>query len=79
MRRIFWGLVGIGLGAAVGLQAARWANRTKQRYSPPNLAREAGGKLADLKGRLQDALSVGAEEMAVREAELRAEIGLPPR
>jgi hypothetical protein len=77
MRRVFWGLVGIGLGAVVGAQVVRWANKTKQRYSPPNIAREATGKLAELKDRLAEAVAAGAEEMAQREVELRVELGLP--
>ena len=43
MRRVFWGLVGIGLGAVVGAQVVRWANRTKAKYAPPNLARVQKG------------------------------------
>lgn len=78
MRRLFWGLVGVGLGVVVGAQVVRWAGRTKQRYSPPNLAREAGGKLERLGARLRDAVEAGLEEMTVREAEIRAELNLPP-
>lgn len=79
MRRVFWGLVGVGLGVVVGAQVVRWANKTKARYSPPNVAREAGGKLASLVERARDAVAAGAEEMAAREAELRHELGLPLR
>jgi hypothetical protein len=77
MKRLFWGLVGIGLGAVVGAQVVRWANRTKQRYSPPNLAREAAGGLQSLTERLKGAVADGREEMIVREAEIRADLGLP--
>lgn len=79
MRRIFWGLVGVGLGAVVGAQVVRWANKTKQRYAPPNLAREAGRKAVSFKDRLAGAIAAGSEEMVQREAEIRAELGLPPR
>lgn len=78
MRRVFWGLVGIGLGAVVGGQVVRWANKTKQRYSPPNLAREAAGRFAGLGDRLREAIAAGAQEMTVREAEIRTELNLPP-
>ena len=77
MRRIFWVTVGLGAGAVIGLAVARWAGQTKAKYAPPNLARGAGGKLDQLRARLQDALAEGAEEMALREAELRQELGLP--
>lgn len=77
MRRLFWALLGVGLGAVVGIRVTRWANQTKQRYSPPALARGAGGKLAGLKERLADAVREGLEEMTAREAEIRDDLGLP--
>ena len=77
MRRVFWGLVGIGIGAAVGIAVVRWAGRTKERYSPPNLAREAGSYAAGVGERLRRAVEAGREEMMVKEAEIREELGLP--
>lgn len=76
MRRVFWGLVGIGIGAAVGIAVVRWAGKTKERYSPPNLARGAGAAAAGLGERLRAAVEVGRQEMIVREAEIREELGL---
>jgi len=76
---VFWGLVGIGLGAVVGAQVVRWANRTKAKYAPPNLAREAGGKIAGFADRLRETVQLGLEEMDQAEAEIRAELGLPPQ
>ena len=78
MRRVFWGLVGIGIGVTVGVAVVRWANRTKDRYSPPNLAREAGSYASNLGQRLRSAVAAGREEMVAREAELRQELGLEP-
>jgi len=78
VRRLFWGVVGIGLGAAVGISSVRWVGKTKQKYSPPNMARTASGKLAGLGERLKGAIAEGAQEMVAREAELRAELNLPP-
>ena len=77
MRRIFWGLVGIGIGVTVGVAAVRWAAKTKERYSPPNLAREAGSWASSLGDRLAAAVEAGRQEMMVREAEIREELGLP--
>jgi hypothetical protein len=77
VRRVFWGLVGVGIGAAVGIAVVRWAGKTKERYSPPNLAREAGAAAAGLGQRLRAAVDAGRAEMIVREAEIREELGLP--
>lgn len=79
MRRLFWAFVGIGIGAVVGVSVVRWANRTKQRLSPPNLAREAGAVAGGLVERLREAIELGREEMEIREAEIREELGLPQR
>ena len=79
MKRLFWALVGLGLGAVVGIQVVRWAERTKKKYSPPNLAREGARSVRSFGERLRDAIEAGAEEMVVREAEIREELGLPPQ
>jgi hypothetical protein len=76
VRRIFYGFVGIGIGAAVGIAVVRWAGKTKERYSPPNLAREAGAAAAGVGQRLRAAIEAGRHEMIVREAEIREELGL---
>lgn len=76
MRRLFWALLGLGLGAAVGVAVARWAGRAKQRYSPANLARGAGAGAEAWADRVRDAIEEGRREMELREAELRAELGL---
>lgn len=78
MRRAFWALVGVGLGAVVGVQSVRWVNKQKKRYSPPNLAREAGAKAGDLRERFAGAVEEGLKAMVEREAEIREELGLPP-
>lgn len=76
MRRLFWTTLGIGLGAVVGITAVRWAGRTKQRLSPPNLAREASSAGSAFAERFRDAVEEGRIAMEEREAELRAELGL---
>lgn len=77
MRRIFYGLVGIGIGAVVGVAVVRWASKTKDRMSPPNIARQAGSVASDIGERLRRAVEAGRQEMIVREAEIREELGLP--
>lgn len=76
MKRVFWAMVGVGIGAAVGIAAVRWAGRTKDKLSPPNLARSAGERGTALADRVRDAIDAGREAMAEREAELRAELKL---
>lgn len=79
MRRIFWAMLGIGLGAVVGAMIVRWANRTKAKYAPPNIAREAGGRLAAFADRIRETVELGLQEMDQAEAEIRADLGLPPQ
>ena len=77
MKRVFWGLVGLGAGVVVGVAVVRWANKAKERYAPPALAREAGAAAASFFDRLRDAFDAGRDEMARAEDEIRAELGLP--
>jgi hypothetical protein len=77
MRRIFWGLVGLGMGAAIGVGAMRWASRTADRLAPRSLAAELVHSAADWRERLTAALSAGQAAMAEREAELRAQLAEP--
>jgi hypothetical protein len=77
MRRLFWGLVGLGMGAAIGVGAMRWASRTAERLAPRSLAEELLHAAADWRVRLADALEEGQAAMAEREAELRARLAEP--
>lgn len=76
IRRLFWALLGLAFGAVLGAAAVRWAQRTKERLSPPNLAREAGSKMEDAAKRFREAVEEGRHEMELREAELRVRLGL---
>ena len=66
MRRVFWTLFGIGMGAAVGVGVMRWTRRTAERLTPGSMGE-----------RLGDALDEGRAAMAEREAELRAQLVEP--
>jgi len=76
VRRLFWTLVGVGLGAVVGIAIVRSVQRTKERYSPSGIAGRAGEAGEELRARLAEAIQVGRRAMAEKEAELRAELGL---
>ena len=77
MKRLFWGLVGLGMGAVIGVGVMRWASRTADRLAPQSLASELARTAADWRERLGAALSAGQAAMAEREAELRAQLAEP--
>jgi hypothetical protein len=77
MRRVFWGLVGIGMGAAIGVGVMRWAQRAADRLAPQSLASELLQAAAGWRERLAVALEQGQAAMAEREAELRAQLAEP--
>ena len=77
MKRVFWGLVGLGMGAAIGVGVMRWASRTADRLAPRSLAEELVQAAGDGRERLARGLSEGQAAMAEREAELRARLAEP--
>ena len=77
MKRLFWGLVGLGMGAVLGMGVMRWASRTADRLAPQSLASELLEAAAGWRERLAGALSAGHAAMAEREAELRARLAEP--
>jgi hypothetical protein len=76
VRRLFWVVVGVGLGAVVGVAIIRSAQRTKERYSPSGIANRAGEAGNEFAARLSEAIEEGRKAMAEKEAELRADLGL---
>jgi hypothetical protein len=77
MRRVFWMLFGIGMGAAVGVGLMRWTRRTAEQLTPASVGQRAFDLAQDWRERLGDAIDVGREAMAEREAELRAQLVEP--
>jgi hypothetical protein len=77
VKRVFWGLVGLGMGATIGVGVMRWAQRAADRLAPQSLAEELVQTAADWRERLAAALSEGQAAMAEREAELRAQLAEP--
>ena len=77
MKRVFWGRVGLGMGAVLGVSVMRWASRTADRLAPQSLASELFQTAADWRARLSGALEQGQAAMAEREAELRAQHAEP--
>jgi hypothetical protein len=77
MKRIFWTLFGLGMGAAIGIGVMRWASRTAERLTPKSLGQRGLEAAAQWRERLADALEEGRAAMAEREAELRAQLVEP--
>jgi hypothetical protein len=77
MKRAFWTVFGIGLGAAVGIGVMRWTRRTAERLTPGSVSERALDFARDWRERLGDALQEGRAAMAEREAELRAQLVEP--
>jgi hypothetical protein len=77
MRRVFWMLFGIGMGAAVGVGVMRWTRRTAEQLMPASVSQRAFEFARDWRERLADALEEGRAAMAEREAELRAQLVEP--
>ena len=70
MRRIFWLSLGLGAGATASVMASRWMKRQTQKMAPANLARQAGGKAAQIGSLLAQAAREFREGAAEKEAEL---------
>ncbi len=77
MRRAFWALLGIGMGAAIGIGVLRWASRTAERLTPQSAGRRALHFVQEWRERLGEAVEEGRAAMAEREAELRAQLVEP--
>jgi hypothetical protein len=72
VKRVFWGMLGVGFGAVVGASAVRWASRTAERLTPTSLGQRSLDAAGEWRRRLAAAVDEGREAMAAREAELRA-------
>lgn len=73
LSRMFFAIVGLGAGVAVGVWTIRKIERASQQLAPDALASRAGERASGLGIRLSEALEVGRLAAAEREAELRAE------
>ena len=82
MRRVAAGIFvlgfGIAAGVVVGAIVMRRVDKAAKALAPENLARKAGRGVVTARFRLTDAWEETKRAAAEREAELRAEHGLPP-
>ena len=68
-KRLFFAMLGLGGGLALGVLAMRKLDRTQKALAPSALADSLGA-------RVSAALDAGRAAMAAKEAELRAEHGI---
>ncbi len=74
LRRLFWLLLGIGVGLGSSFWVARRVKQTAARWSPPRLTNDATTAVRKLGRDLRLAIQEGREAMLKREAELRADL-----
>lgn len=76
-KRIFLLFFGLGLGLLVGAFVVKRLDEASRAVAPTNVARNAGRAAGGIMTRLQDAAAETRAVAAQREAELRAEYGVP--
>ena len=79
VKRGFWVALGLGAGATGAVLASRWTKKQAQRVAPTTLVREAKGGVLDFSKLVSESIQEGKQAMAEREAQLRDELGDPPR
>ena len=70
--RMFFAVVGLGAGVAVGMWAIRKIERAGQQLTPDALVSRAGERASGFGARVAEAIDVGRRAAEQREAELRA-------
>lgn len=68
-KRLFFAMLGLGGGVALGVMAMRKVERTQKALAPGAIADSVGG-------RITAALEAGRAAMAAKEAQLRSEHGI---
>jgi len=75
-RRLFWLLVGAGLGFGLSFWMMRVIRQTAARWSPERVSTDLAGAARVLGQDLRRAAAEGRDAMRDREAELREELSL---
>ncbi len=76
-KRLFWVLVGIGLGFGLSFWLARFVRDTVSRYTPERVSSDLSDALRSFGADLRAAATEGREAMKEREVELRSELDHP--
>lgn len=75
MRRIFWTGLGVGLGATLGVVAARKLRHAQEAFTPTSMAGAVAGAISNLGGAIRDFAADVREGMIEREVELTEALG----
>lgn len=71
-KRLFFAMVGLGAGVALGVYGLRKIEAAQQRLRPEHMANQAALRAGGLRLRVEEALAQGRRAAAAKEAELRA-------
>ena len=76
MKRIFWTALGVGLGAASGMMAARKLRQAQDALTPSSMAGALAGAVGNLGDAIRDFAADVRDGMSEREDELSDALGL---
>lgn len=71
-KRLFFALLGLGAGVALGVYAIRKIEDTQRKLSPDHIAGATAARVGSFSERLSAAVDSGRRAAADKEAELRA-------
>lgn len=71
-KRLFFAMLGLGAGVAVGVVVTRKVGQAQQAMRPDNLAASAAARASGTRGRLASAIEQGRAAAMQKESELRA-------
>ncbi|MET0726671.1 MAG: hypothetical protein ABWZ76_00045 [Acidimicrobiales bacterium] len=73
-RRLFWLVIGVGLGLGVSFWVMRFVRETAARYAPERVSADLAGAVKGLRSDLRAAVAEGRAAMRAREAEVRSDV-----
>ena len=73
-KRLFWLMIGAGLGFGVSFWVVRTVRQTLERYAPERMSADLAGAVRELGKDIRAAVAEGREAMREREEELRAQV-----
>jgi hypothetical protein len=76
VKRLFWTAVGVGLGAVIGITAARKLRQAQDALTPSSMAGALAGAAGNLAEVIKDFAADVREGMTEREADLSEALGL---